>query len=164
MQRAKWLAIGLCILFVVLAYGVWTYSFSRFNPNPATTTLASTRTCTTPSGCGEFRIVSVNVTLQGGEGEVSNGIQSQSLSLQLEVLSQVAMSSVQVFVNGTSVGTENGPFPSGLGRILFFPVPTTISVTPGATYAISVQGTFQSQVAGGAPSSYVMTVDVVATS
>ena len=163
MKGAKWIAIGLCILFVAGAYAVWNYSFSQFNPNPVSTTLASTYNCPTPSVCGEFQIVSVNLTLQGGEGAVSNGIQSQSLSLQLDILGEVPMSSVQVFVNNTAVGTENGPFATGMGRVLYFPVPTTISVNPGETYKISVEGTFPSELQGGSATSYVVSQEVVAT-
>lgn len=163
MQKAKWLAIGLCVLFVIGAYAVWNFAFAGFNPNPVSTTLSTIYTCSTASSCGEFRIVSVNISLVGGEAELSNGIQSQSLSLQVDVLGQVAMASVQVFVNNTSIGTESGPFPPGISKVLYFPVPTTISVTPSETYAVSVQGTFSSQVPGGTATSYIASKNIVAT-
>ncbi len=163
MQGSKWLAIGLCILFVLGAYAAWNYAFSQFNPNPVSTTLATTYSCASTGPCGEFQIVSVNVTLQGGEAEITNGIQSQSLSLQLDVLGQASMSSVQVFVNGTSIGSENGPFRTGISKALYFPVPTTISVNPGEVYSVTVEGTFPGGAAGGPPISYLQSIDVVAT-
>lgn len=163
MQNAKWLAIGLCVLFVFGAYAAWNYAFSQFNPNPISTTLATTFSCSPTTPCGEFQIVSANITLQGGEAEVNNGIQSQSLSLQIEILGQIPMSTVQVYVNNTYIGIETGPFPPGVSKVLYFPVPTTISVNPGQAYSVSVKGTFPSGVTGGSPTNYVQSRVVVAT-
>jgi hypothetical protein len=163
-KGAKWVAIGMCILFVAGAYTVWNYAFSQFNPNPASTTLTNTYSCETGGTCGEFQIASASLILQGGEGELGNGIQSQSLSLQIDNLGRVPMSSVQVFINNTSVGTQDGPFAPGMGKVLYFPVPTTISVEPGGPYEISVEGTFRSGVPGGSATSYIVSQIVIATS
>jgi len=155
-QNSKWLAIGLCIAFVAGAYYAWNYSFGQFNANPVSSS------CTAASAGGRFRIASVNLSLQGGEAAVSNGIQSQTLSIQIDNEGQSPISSIEVCVNNIPIVAENGPFPQGTSKVLFLPVPTTISVNPGGTYLVSVKGTFPGQTEGEPSTSYLQSQNVVA--
>jgi len=151
---SKWIAIALCVVFVLGAYVVWNRAIAGFNPNPATTSIVESTTSCAPSGaCSGFRITSANLTVH-----TSEDIVSQILSLQFSTSGNVAMSDVHVFIDNISVGTVDGPFAPGVSRPVSLGISTTITITPGESYKVLVEGDFGKQQVV----EYFQSIDVVA--
>lgn len=158
MQYTKWIAIGLCIAFVLGAYAVWNFASAGFNPNPVTTSIVVTsQSCSTSGACGAFRIDSANLSVHDMEDYTS-----QSLSLQLSDVGAPAMSSVAVYFGASQgdvyLGKVVGPFVPNSSKVVSLDIPTTISVNQGTTYTVLVEGFFGSQESSG----YFQSVEVVA--
>ena len=50
------------------------------------------------------------------------------------------MSSVNLFIGNQSAGAVGGPFEPGVNKIVNITLPTTIEVSPGKTYLLSIEG------------------------
>ena len=135
MQYSKWAAIGICIAIVVGAYAAWDYSTSTFNPNPGTTSLSQTD-CSA-SVCGRFGILSANLTMIN-----STDIISQYVDLSILPEGVAPMTSIQIYINGTSLGAEPGPFQLNTVRNFEIGVPTSIIVEDGSLYQILVRAVY----------------------
>jgi hypothetical protein len=142
----KWLTIGLCMAFVVGAYLVWNFTFGTFNPNPSSTSFAeNTVTCSSAAGsCGAFRIYSANLTVHS-----TADIVSQILSIGLNTTSSEPMTSARVYVDSVFVGSVDGTFMPGVPKSVSFGIPTTLTITPDASYTIEVEGFFGNQQSTG---------------
>lgn len=157
MQTAKWVAIGLCIGFVLGVYVLLNRTVGQFNPNPTTTSVSmETGSCESLSGCSRFTIDSANLTVI-----VADGVESQFLNMKLTAAGEVPMAKIQVFVDNVSVGVVNGPFAAERPALASLAIPTTITVTQGNTYVILVEGTFVGP-AGQTTSNYTQEAVVVA--
>jgi hypothetical protein len=157
-QRAKWLAIGLCIAFVLGVYIFLDRTINEFNPSPTATSIsAGTESCSTLSSCSRFTIDSAKLTINETEDVVS-----QFLTIEVTPAGDVSMAKMQVFLDNISLGTVEGPFVVNKPAFGYFPVPTTITVTQGSTYTILIEGTFAGPV-GQPVSDYLQQTTVEAS-
>ena len=151
---SKFLAIAACLVFIGAFSGYYYLAESGFNPNPQRTTLAGAPVCVPEKqSCPGFTLG--NVTLR-----VLNrtDIDSQQMSFVLIPGGPGPMSRVSVYIDNISLGAVDGPFAPGVPKLVALGVPTTINVTPGASYGIVVQGTFAESA-----TDYWQSVSVVAT-
>ena len=51
---------------------------------------------------------------------------------------------INLFVGNTSAGSVDGPFEPGVNRLLNLTLPATVTVSPGKTYLLSVEGFYGS--------------------
>jgi hypothetical protein len=156
-RNAKWIAIGLCILFVLGAYAVWSYAYGMFNPNPSCAIATYTQVCPRVGECDGFQIGSANLTVYQAED-----IQRQTLSLEISAFGNESMTSVSVCVNDAPLGSVSGPFTPGVPRLVTLGVPTTLSISQGQEYTVAAEGVFPSAEAGGPSSEYFQSVLVQA--
>lgn len=91
------------------------------------------------ASCPSFSIVSASLRVQNTTDQL--GIASPAyVSLELNVSGAAPLATVRLFVGNASAGTVPGPLVPGLDRIANFTLPTTVIVTPGGSYLLSVQG------------------------
>jgi hypothetical protein len=107
----------------------------------ALVTTRTTSCASQSSSCGSFsitsaRLVSVSYTDELGPGNYA------TLTLGLNASGGTPITSVKIFVGNLSAGGFQGPFQPGINRVLNLTLPATISVSPGKTYTISVEGYF----------------------
>ena len=137
------IVVALCTAFVVGFVVVLNYATAGVG-HQGQTGLVTTQTtsCTSqPLTCMGFsitsaRLVSVNYTDVLGPGDYA------TLTLGLNASGGNPITSVKIFVGNLSAGTLQGPFSPGVNRVLNLTLPATISVSPGKTYTISVEGYF----------------------
>jgi hypothetical protein len=72
------------------------------------------------------------------------------------------MARIEVYVDNVSLGAVEGPFASGVPRLVSLGVPTTISVTPGVSYSVVVEGVFSAS-SGAVSAVYWQSISIVAT-
>jgi hypothetical protein len=157
-QRAKWLAIGMCIAFVLGVYIFLDRTINEFNPSPTTTTISiGTESCSTVSSCSRFTIDSAKLTINETEDIVS-----QILTVEVTPAGDVSMAKMQVFLDNISLGSVEGPFAVNELASGYFPIPTTITVTQGNAYTVLIEGTFAGPAAQHV-GDYIQQVSVTAT-
>ncbi|MDA4119932.1 MAG: hypothetical protein OK436_05035 [Thaumarchaeota archaeon] len=139
------LVFALCTAFVVGFVVVLNYATAgvgkQGQTGPVTiqtTSCASQSTTCTTFSITSARLVSVNYTDVLGPGNYA------TLTLGLNASGGNPITSVKIFVGNLSAGTFQGTFQPGVNRLLNLTLPATISVSPGKTYTISVEGYFGS--------------------
>lgn len=91
------------------------------------------------ASCPHFLLVSVNLRVQNTTDQL--GIANPTfLSLVLNVTGTAPLASVHLYVGNSSAGVVQGPFAPGLNRIVNLTLSTTVSVIPGRSYMVSVEG------------------------
>jgi len=130
---------------------------SGFNPNPQQSTLSGANLCYPDRQvCQGFALG--NVTLREFN---RTDISSQQVSFTVTAEGQAPMARIYVYVDNVSMGAVEGPFASGVPRLVALGVPTTIDVTPGVNYSVIVEGVFGGS-SGTASADYWQSVSVVA--
>lgn len=89
--------------------------------------------------CPRFSIVSASLRSQNTTDQL--GVANPAyLSLVLNVSGATQLASIRLFIGNASAGTVRGPFGSGYSRIVNLTLPATVSISPGKSYLLSVQG------------------------
>lgn len=90
------------------------------------------------TACPHFSIVSATLRTQNTTDQL--GIANPAyLSLEFNV-SGAALASVHLYVGNVSAGVVQGPFVSGMNRIVNLTLSAAVVVSPGRSYLVSVQG------------------------
>jgi hypothetical protein len=139
----NFLVVALCTAFVVGFVVVLNYATAGVGKQgqPGLVTTQTTPCASQSPTCMSFsitsaRLVSVNYTDVLGPGNYA------TLTLGLNASGGNPITSVKIFVGNLSAGTFQGSFQPGVNRVLNLTLPATISVSPGKTYTISVEGYF----------------------
>ena len=133
------LVVALCTIFVVgfaLAIVYATSTVGTGGQSLATTQQAS---CTVSSACPSLSISSeklATVNYTDELGQVSYAV----LSFKLTTSGQGQIGSVTLFVGNLSAGSVQGPFEPGTSKTINMTLPSTITVTAGRPYLVSVEG------------------------
>lgn len=139
------LVVALCTAFVVGFVVVLNYATAGVGKQ-GQTVLATTQTTSCPiqsSTCVSFSITSARLVSVSYTDELGPGTYT-TLILGLNASGGMPITSVKVFVGNQSAGGAQGPFQPGVNRVLNLTLPATISVSPGKTYTISIEGYFGS--------------------
>jgi hypothetical protein len=89
--------------------------------------------------CPRFSIVAASLRAQNTSDQL--GIANPAyLSLELNVTGGATLASVRLFIGNASAGDPHGPLGPGLAKIINFTLLATVSVSPGKTYRLSVEG------------------------
>jgi hypothetical protein len=151
-------AVVVCTAIVLAAYVAWDRATSSFNPNPASTTLKTSSSCSASSpGCPAFGIVSANLTVV----DLSD-IVSQELTLNISATGSSPVGRIVVFFSGIMVenySVDLGPH-SSIVRSLA--IPTTIEVVADESYKVIV-GSALAGSEGTEPIVFWSAVDVTAS-
>ncbi len=144
---------------VIGAYVVWYEATGAFNPNPKTTTLDTTNSCSPSSPpCPVFRVDSANLTVR----QVAD-ITSQEITLRLSVPGPSPVGQISVYFSGVPIGNMTKTVPVGQTLTEGWAIPTTFTVTAGSTYTITI-GAFYLDPSSGRPVvSYWNSLQAVAT-
>jgi hypothetical protein len=156
LRYGKQIVIGACIAFIA-GFLVVSYSVeSGFNPYPQTTTVSSTVTCASVGGgCPGFEIDGASLSVNNYQD-----ITSQELTLMITPRGSGPMDSVGIILDGVPLGLVRGPFEPGVQSTVSAAVPTTLTLSPGTTHQVVVEGTYIG--ASGVNATYWDSVSVTA--
>ena len=135
MRHSKELAIGGSVAFIIALLIISYYSEVGFNPYPQTTTFTATPTCASGASCPGFAIDGAGLSVN-----LYQDLTSQVLTVTITPLGGVALGRVAIFLDNVSLGVVEGPFSPGSASNVSAGVPTTITLTPGTTYHVVVEG------------------------
>ena len=128
----------LCTLFVVGFFLVLNYEAAEVGK---TQTIPTTfTTCSiSQTGCESFSITSSSLHSVSYISELGPGNHT-TLLLGIDVSGSSPVTDVNLFIGNTFAGSIQGPFEPGANRVVNLTLPATISVSPGRTYVLSVEG------------------------
>lgn len=131
---------------------------SGFNPFPQPTSLQGASICyPARQPCPGFSLGNANLRSLN-----RTDINSQQLSLTVTSEDAGQMARIDVYMDNVSLGEVEGPFEQGTPRLVALGVPTTITVTPGMSYEVVVEGTYPAS--SSAPQlEYWQSISVVAS-
>jgi len=154
----KWVAIAACIIFIGTLTTYYYVVESGFNPVPQQSSLQGASICyPAKQACIGFMISNAALVLYN-----RTDITSQQISFTLTNMETGPMARISVYVDNVSLGVVQGPFASGAPKPVAVGVPTTITVNPGSSYSVVVEGILTDS-AGVATSEYWQSISVVAT-
>jgi len=136
------MVVALCTIFVLgfaLVLGYETAGVGK-----QATTLAPQTTCSaSEASCETLSITSASLRTVNYTDELGT-VSYANLSLGLTPSGGVAVTSVDLFIGNQSAGQVQGPFRSGVNRVVNVTLPSTISVSKGKTYLLNVEGFYGS--------------------
>ena len=150
-------AVAICVAIVLAAYLAWDRATQSFNPSPTAVSLDTGATCSPGSPpCPAFGVDSANLTVK-----TSVDITSQALTLTLTAAGPTDVDRLSVFFSGVPIGNYSRTVVPGDTITDSWAVPTTLNVTVGDTYSISVRAQSFGQ-NGTASAQYWSSVQVTA--
>jgi hypothetical protein len=154
----KFVAIAACVLFIGALTTYYYIVESGFNPVPQQATLAGANICPSENGtCPGFGLGNASLRLFN-----LTDIVSQQISFVVVPKEAGSMARLYVYIDNISLGEVKGPFASGTPKLVALGVPTTITVTPGVSYEVVVEGVFSGSL-GTASTEYWQSFSVVAS-
>ena len=151
------MAITACVLFIGTLTTYYYVVESGFNPVPQQATLAGANICQSSSGtCQGFSLGNASLLLFN-----RTDIVSQQISFTVLPKEAGPMAQLYVYIDNISLGEVKGPFASGTPKLVALGVPTTITVTPGVSYEVVVEGVFAGSL-GTSSTEYWQSFSVVA--
>jgi hypothetical protein len=136
------LVVALCTVFVIgyAATLVFVTSGVETPGNHATSAYTQASSCqaSNPS-CVTISITSSRLSTVNYTDELGP-VNYAVLTLGLEASGSGPVLKAGIFLNGTSVGTIQGPFEPGVVRVVNQTLPATVSVVPGKPYLVTVEG------------------------
>ena len=139
---AKSLAVViLCTLFVLAFYLV--VSFETSGIGNQTMTVPTTVSSCPASGtvCDTLTITSATLRTVNYTDELGT-VNYATLSFGLEPVGGSSISSVRLYIGNLSAGAIQGPFQPGTKENENVTLPSTISISAGRTYILSIQGNY----------------------
>jgi hypothetical protein len=132
----------LCTAFVLGFALVLNYEAGLVRNQPQTLSTSNV-TCTSPSAAYCHTLTLSNaVILTNNYNDTLGPGSHQYLSFTLDLLGSSPIASLNVFIGNVSAGSIPGPFGPGTDRLPNHLLPTTVSVTSGTTYVLSVEGLY----------------------
>jgi hypothetical protein len=135
------LVVVLCTIFVLGFTLVLAYEAAGIGEQ-ATIVPTSQTTCSAPeSSCEALVITSASLRTVNYTDELGV-VNYASLTLGLNPSGKLAIATVSFYIGNTSAGQVQGPFQPGVNRVVNLTLPATVSITPGRTYLVSVEGSY----------------------
>jgi len=133
------LVVALCTAFVLSFAIVLSYEAAQVGQSNQVT-LSTQNTCS-PSevSCPSFTITSLKLNTENITSELGPENQTD-IALGLDVSGGTTITKISLFVGNSSAGTLPGPFDPGVNQVLNITLPSTVQVSPGATYVVYVEG------------------------
>jgi len=133
------LVVVLCTAFVLSFAIVLSYEAGQVGQSGQVT--LSTQNSCPPSefSCPSFTITSLKLITANITSELGPENQSE-IALGLDVSGGTTITKMGLFVGNASAGTVQGPFDPGFTRVLNITLPSTVQVSPGASYLVYVEG------------------------
>ncbi len=133
----------LCTAFVLSFVAVLNYDTAGIGKQAPPVSTSYTQCSKSDPSCVTFSITSarlhtVNYT------DVLGVVNYATLSLGLNVSGGSPITSIRLFVSNALAGAVQGPFNPGVNRIVNLTLPATITVSPGKSYFLSVEGFYGS--------------------
>ncbi len=133
--------VVLCTIFVLAFVLVLNYDTAGIGaPGTKVPTTQTTCPASEPS-CERLTITSASIHVVNYTDELGI-VTYATLSLGLNASGEAPISRVNLFVGNSSAGQIQGPFNPGVNRIVNTTLPATISVSPGKTYVVVVEGEY----------------------
>jgi len=153
------ITVIVCAAIVLAAYAAWSAATQSFNPSPATVTLDTSSSCS-PSDppCPAFGIDSANLSVK-----TAQDITSQELTLTLTAAGPTSISRLGVFFSGVPIGNLTRTVVPGESTSEGWAIPTTLNVTVGRSYTVSVSAQYIDPSSGEVAAQYWISYQVVAT-
>ena len=150
------IVFALCTIFVASFVVVLNYEASEVGRQSAFV-VSSQSTCS-PAGAGCEALSMISASLHTVNYTDELGVVNYAtLSLGLKAAGGSTISGVDLFIGNMSAGYALRPFMRGVIRVVNTTVPSTISVSPGKSYLVSVEGFY------GSSSSVWASMKVMAT-
>ncbi|HXW95120.1 MAG TPA: hypothetical protein VEJ19_05385 [Nitrososphaerales archaeon] len=134
------LVVALCTIFVVIVIVVVSVEAAQVGNQTTTVGVSSNSTCMSSAlSCEAFSITSASLRVVNYTDELGP-VGYTDLVAWLDVSGGSPMSSVNLFIGNQSAGAISGPFEPGVNKVVNITLPTTIDVSSGKTYLLSVEG------------------------
>lgn len=131
----------LCTAFVVAFALVLNFEVGGVGNSQNTSTVSPL--CTPTNSAQAFQITSARLHTVNYTDEL--GVVNYAvLTLGIDPTGTAPMMSIGVCVGSAPAGTIQGPFQPGVNRMVNFTLPETISVSPGKTYVLTLDGVYGS--------------------
>jgi len=158
-RASQAIAVVVCIAIVLAAYVAWYRATQTFNPSPSAVTLDTSASCS-PSAppCPAFGIDSANLSVKTAED-----ITSQELTLTITGAGPSSVSRLSVYFSGVPIGTLTRTIVPGQSVTEGWAIPTTVNVTVGRGYTVSVSAQYIDPGSGTITGQYGDSAQVVAT-
>jgi hypothetical protein len=154
---SKFLTIAACVVFIGSLTVYYYIVESGFNPVPQQTTLRGATICLPDrQACPGFSISNATLRLLN-----RTDITSQQVSFLVTSKEAGPMTRIDVYIDNVSLGEVEGPFASGIPKLVALGVPTTVLVKPGSGYTVVVEGVFADS-SGALSAEYWQSISVVA--
>jgi hypothetical protein len=151
-------AIIASVIIVLAAYAIWYRATEVFNPNPSPVTIDTSSSCSrTAPPCPAFGIGSANLTVR-----VVADIISQQLVLKIIALGPTEVSRFSAYFSGIPIGNLTGVIQPGQASTEAWAIPTTINVTVGTTYTVSLESVYLDPHSGAVSADYWVQTQVTA--
>jgi hypothetical protein len=133
------LVVALCTAFVLGFALVLNYEAGQVG-NVGQATISTQNSCSpSEASCPSFTITSARLITSNITSELGPANQTD-LILGLDVSGGTTITKLGLFIGNASAGTIQGPFEPGVLRTLNITLPSTVQVSPRATYLISAEG------------------------
>ncbi len=133
------IVFALCTVFVLSFVVALNYATSGVGREGQGVTASQTSCSVTSPSCQSISITSASLHTVNYTDELGV-VNYANLVLGVNVSGSSPLAGLDLFVGNMSAGSVQGPFNPGAVRLLNLTLPSTISVSPGKTYVVSVEG------------------------
>lgn len=133
------IVFALCTIFVASFVVVLNYDTSGIGKKSQVVITSQTACSSSSASCETFSITSAALRTVNYTDELGI-VNYATLTLGLQASGPSPVADVDLFIGNMSAGYVQGPFEPGVGRVVSVTIPATISVSPGRTYVLSVEG------------------------
>ncbi len=129
----------LCTVFVLSFVVVLNYATSGVGKEGQGVTTSQPSCSISSPSCESFSITSASLHTVNYTDELGV-VNYANLILGVNASGGSSLTSLDLFVGNMSAGSVQGPFDPGVVRMVNLTLPATISISPGKTYTLSVEG------------------------
>jgi hypothetical protein len=133
--------VALCTIFVLAFFFVLSFETAGIGSQTATIPTTATTCSQSSAPCDTLTITSAALQAVNYTDELGT-VNYATLAFSLKPLGGSPITSLKLFIGNTSAGTVQGPFTPGINRIENITLPSTISVSSGGTYVLSIEGSY----------------------
>lgn len=137
------IVFSLCTIFVAGFYVVISYDTSGVGRQSQVLVTSQASCPASVTACEAIEITSASLRTVNYTDELGV-VNYATLAIGVEPSGGSAITGLELFIGNSSAGNFQGPFEPGVSKMVSLTVPATISVTPGKTYVVSVEGFYGS--------------------
>ena len=143
MYAKSLIVVALCTIFVLAFALVLNYEAANVGTQESTVVTSQTSCAASSASCDTLAITSASLHTVNYTDELGT-VNYANLTIGLEPSGPYAVTSVDLFVGNVSAGSLRGPFNPGSDQVRTLTLPSTVSVSAGKTYTLSVEGFYGS--------------------